>query len=155
MRMRSLSKLSFALGAMLREEPRHWWVYAEVALVLAAAKFCVAVSPTRLPFKLLEGLKISRRRFVADPDLLVISQAIERSSRLLPGRFVCLPQALAASFLFWRRDWSLEVRVGVRKGECQPIEAHAWSLSGQSMITGACEESEYQLLRSWNSGELD
>jgi len=70
-------------------------------------------------------------------DAREISWAIDRSARLLPVRFVCLPQALAAwQMLHLRGIWS-RVHFGASRDPQQaPLTTHAWVDACGVEVTG-------------------
>ena len=150
MALARLRKIFRLLDKAISREPKLWWLAIEVSLALLAARALVGVSPTRLPFRLFESMDGKRSADVSDVELRELTEGIRVCSRVLPGRFVCLPLAVAASFLFWRRRWPLAVSIGLRKEDAS-IEAHAWTLCGDNMVTGSCSESEFTLLRKWGS----
>ncbi|WP_425607673.1 lasso peptide biosynthesis B2 protein [Pelagicoccus enzymogenes] len=110
----------------------------EVCLALLAAKLLVRFSPVSLPFFVLRTLGTGRCGLsFYDPRLTRgIAVRIAQASELLPCRFLCLHQALAASFLFWRRSLPLFVGIGVREDEIGKVRAHAWTASLGNPITG-------------------
>lgn len=71
-----------------------------------------------------------------DPTITDVSRAVTVMARYLPGKLVCLPQALAARRMLVRRGYPSEMYLGVRYDENGKFEAHAWLRSTQTIVTG-------------------
>jgi len=147
--MRFWRQIPYAMGRLMEMSPGARLLNLEVAATLLIARVCVAVSSTRLPFKVLDRCCVGRRAEFSSQDAVALSSAIKRSARFLPGTYVCLPQALSACILFRRKGLPLRVFIGVRKGADSEIQVHAWTKSGDFQVTGSCQESDYQVLREW------
>ena len=65
-----------------------------------------------------------------------VGVSIGRISARVPWRASCLVQALAARNWLARRGIESSLFVGVRKGATRDLEAHAWLVSGDDVITG-------------------
>ena len=69
-------------------------------------------------------------------DVRTICRAVERAARYLPGRYLCLPQALAGYEVCARYGRRPVLRVGANRGSGGPIEAHAWLESDGAVVLG-------------------
>src|SRR5215211_1445481 len=76
-----------------------------------------------------------------------VGVAIGRMSSRVPWRASCLVQALAARRWLARHDIESSLFVGVRKETPEMLEAHAWLIAGDDVITGG-EVSGYRELLS-------
>ena len=74
----------------------------------------------------------------ADRDALLdrVAFAVPRMGPRVPWRADCLVQALAAQRWLGRHGVPTAVRLGVHKGEPSRIDAHAWLLAGDRIVTG-------------------
>lgn len=61
--------------------------------------------------------------------------AIDGAARRVPAA-TCLPQALAAHALLSLQGYASLIRIGVRRGEAGDIRAHAWVVSGDTLVIG-------------------
>ncbi|HEY0832751.1 MAG TPA: lasso peptide biosynthesis B2 protein, partial [Azospirillum sp.] len=52
-------------------------------------------------------------------------------------RAVCLPQAMACALMLRRRGLPVTVHFGLAKDAAGALDAHAWSVSGGAVVTGA------------------
>jgi hypothetical protein len=64
-----------------------------------------------------------------------VTRAIMRAARVAP-RSLCLPQALAGQIMLARRGFAAQIRVGVRQAAPGQLAAHAWLMSGETVILG-------------------
>lgn len=62
--------------------------------------------------------------------------AIRLAVRKLPLEFVCLPQALAASWMLRRRKLKAVLHLGIKVSPNAPMQAHAWSDCAGIPVTG-------------------
>jgi hypothetical protein len=65
-----------------------------------------------------------------------VSFAIPRVGARVPWRADCLVQALAAQHWLRRRRVLTTLFIGVRKSTTADLEAHAWLMAGDRIITG-------------------
>ncbi|MEP6475173.1 MAG: lasso peptide biosynthesis B2 protein [Gemmatimonadota bacterium] len=68
-----------------------------------------------------------------------VAAVVESMARVLPGRFDCLPQALAARQLLGRRGISSILHLGVSPTPSRAFHAHAWLEVDRHPIVGAEE----------------
>ncbi len=128
------------IARLIHSDSRDVWLGVESGIALLVARVVIAISPVRWPFRLLEWSSGKEGRFSSYSkygEPFAISLALMRCVNLLPGRYVCLHQALAASFMFWRRSLPLNVEVGVSKDENDEIRAHAWTEHCGVLVTGS------------------
>jgi hypothetical protein len=64
-----------------------------------------------------------------------MSAAVSSVSRFVPGAS-CLTQALSLQFLLACRGYKSDVKIGVKRGAANKIEAHSWLMSGGVVIVG-------------------
>ena len=69
-------------------------------------------------------------------ELRALCSWIERCARNLPGRYTCLPQALAGYIVCTRHGYAPELRVGVARGPQAELQAHAWLEFDGKVILG-------------------
>lgn len=75
-----------------------------------------------------------------------IGQAVEAAGSLVPGA-TCLPKAHAAASLLRRRGVRPRIRIGVRRGQGDGLEAHAWVEVDGRPVTGGDAAAGYVPLR--------
>lgn len=61
--------------------------------------------------------------------------AVAGAARRVPDA-TCLPQALAAHALLSLQGHASFIRIGVRRGEGGDVQAHAWVVSGDTLVIG-------------------
>lgn len=72
-----------------------------------------------------------------------IGRAIGRAAQISPLRAVCLQQAAAAAVMLRKRNMPAALYLGVAKDGNGLLEAHAWSVCGNYIITGKHMVSKY------------
>ena len=137
MRLRTLLRSLRALEA--REK---------VALIPATVQMVVARAALRvLPLrKILERVDFPVQS-VSDAATLNTRtlrriRAIERVGHGLFPRSPCLTQAVVVQRLLRKKGYASDLRIGVRKGHGQPLEAHAWVEYQGVVVIGARGLSE-------------
>ncbi len=80
-----------------------------------------------------------------------ISRAVTVMARYLPGKLVCLPQAMAAQRMLRRRKIPSILHLGVRHSEKSPLEAHAWLTCGEKIMTGEAGIKGHKLIARFKS----
>jgi len=130
-------------------------------LLLGLARAAILV----LPFRIYAPLLGRRRAASIDRDwrdepplgpgehgrALAIKQAIRAAARLTPWQSVCLPQALvAAALMRWLRI-GFTAHLGVARGDegAGPMQAHAWTVAGGAIVTGAGQLGRYTRVASF------
>ncbi len=74
---------------------------------------------------------------VSATEAELVGRAIGRAARHVPFRAVCLQQAFAAFLMLRRRGLAATVHLGLmREDGSADLQAHAWSLSGTTPVTG-------------------
>ena len=69
-------------------------------------------------------------------------RAIERVGHGLFPKSPCLTQAIVVQRLLRKKGYASDLRIGVRKGHGQPLEAHAWVEYRGAVVIGARGLSE-------------
>ncbi|MDJ0795941.1 MAG: lasso peptide biosynthesis B2 protein [Calothrix sp. MO_167.B12] len=114
-----------------------------------------------LPFETLRRLLViinqanplGLRQYSPTTDQIV--EAVNRSSRYLPGNAKCLARALTTQALMNRCGYSPELRIGVAKGEQGQFEAHAWIESQGQIVIGHLKDlSRFTPMPSFEGGRL-
>ena len=109
------------------------------------ALLCVAALPVVVAVRLILTCASHRavlpfipkgRSGVAHPAMSFrIGRATKIAAAIVPGAS-CLTQALAAQYLLACRGYASQVRIGVKLGADNQVEAHAWLVSGPVIATG-------------------
>lgn len=81
-----------------------------------------------------------------------VSRAVTVMARYLPGKLVCLPQAMAAQRMLRRRGISSTLFLGVRRSDTTSLEAHAWLESSGRQVTGMDGMKDIVCLAAFNNG---
>jgi hypothetical protein len=68
-----------------------------------------------------------------------LTRAVVRAAHISPRSF-CLAQALTGQIMLARRGFAAQIRVGVRQAAPDHLTAHAWLLSGDTIILGGTEQ---------------
>jgi hypothetical protein len=72
----------------------------------------------------------------ADPETLRrVAWGVSRAARLVP-RASCLTQALAGQYVLARMGFASRIRFGVERTSGDEMRAHAWLLSGETVVLG-------------------
>lgn len=67
-------------------------------------------------------------------------KAVNWSTQYMPGGAKCLARALTTQILLRRRGYPSELRIGVKKGLGNQLEAHAWVELNHQVIIGQVSE---------------
>ncbi|WP_428245402.1 lasso peptide biosynthesis B2 protein [Ferrovibrio sp.] len=125
----------------------------EQALALEAAAWLALASPLLLllPFRHVArwlGDLDKETEVGGDPVLSrAVGRAVGRAARHLPWHPMCLPQALAARAMLWRRGIPSTLYFGVRlEGAERVMRAHAWVTTGVTGVVGVPAAGEYTVL---------
>lgn len=131
-------------------------------LLLGLARAAILV----LPFRVYAPL-LGRRRAASTDDrdrrdeppldprtherALAIKQAIRAAARLTPWQSVCLPQALVAAALMRGLRIGFTAHLGLARGDegAGPMQAHAWTAAGGTIVTGAGQLGRYTRVASF------
>lgn len=112
-------------------------------LALVAA---VRLALLALPYRVIRRWTPRAADGPADPGKLRrTAWGVSRAAAFVPGA-TCLTQALAAQFILARSGCPSDIRVGVRRDEAGTFRAHAWLLSGATVVLGGDGEE----LRDFN-----
>jgi len=113
---------------------------------------------TVLPLKRLAGILRATKRVLPrnpagaslTPEL--ISWAVKRASRYVPGGENCLARALTAKALLEHAGYPAALHIGVLRNGAGCIRAHAWVKSGERFVVGSDSDAEpFQPLLPLNS----
>ncbi len=106
----------------------------EAAFFLALARAAVVT----IPFGYMAPwLKRAPAKQSGDPDLLrAVRRAIATAAAHVPWNAVCLPQAIAAKAMLARRGCGSAFHLGASFDSDGKLIAHAWLVSGGSIVTG-------------------
>lgn len=120
---------------------------AEAAAALALARVLLTVLPFAVAMRL-AGLHASAGRRAPVPGApadaaVAIGGAITRVAPHLPFCALCLPQAMASTLMLRRRGLPVTVHFGVAKDVAGSLDAHAWSVSGDAVVTGAAGRERF------------
>lgn len=84
-----------------------------------------------------------------------IGRSVRATATVTPWSAVCLPQAMAASILLKLRGIPHVVHFGLAPGEAKPeaapMQAHAWIVAGDRIVTGAPVLPEYRIVATFSS----
>ncbi|TVR58253.1 MAG: lasso peptide biosynthesis B2 protein [Spirochaetaceae bacterium] len=113
---------------------------------IAAVRICLRLVQIRFrlarwPFPaVLRHVRIAaaRCRKIDDPAMTArrIGGWVARAARVLPGRYLCLPQALTAYVECSRYGLDPKLRVGVMRSADARFEAHAWLEHDGEIVVG-------------------
>ena len=87
-------------------------------------------------------------------EALLISKILNMAANNTPWESACLVKALAARKMLQQRSIPGILFLGVRKEATGSgaMQAHAWTMAGESLLTGGAEHDTYQVisLYSWD-----
>lgn len=123
---------------------------ARTLFIEAAATLTLAQLATRLlPFRWIARYACRPMAFTQQSDVgEQISLAIRRAVRHHPLTLPCLAQALAAQAMSRRRNVSVRLEIGVGRDAHGTLIAHAWSVAGDQILTGAREATRVSLIKT-------
>ena len=78
-----------------------------------------------------------------------VGWALRVASKYTPWKSNCLAQAIAGKRMLHRRKLSSTLVLGVRKGEQDEFEAHAWLDCGSITLTGGHDHAGYSVVSSF------
>ncbi len=82
---------------------------------------------------------------VVKDEALRVAEALATASRRSPGSHRCLVEAVAAIRMLRRRDIPARTYIGGARDQVgQPVELHAWVVSGPVCVAGGAEQNRYQ-----------
>jgi len=76
----------------------------------------------------------------------MVGSAIQTVAKYTPWRNVCYHQVIQAKLMLHKRGIPCVIRIGFKKNDQGKIEGHAWTKSGDRIITGFCREEDYTIL---------
>ena len=134
-----LSRLTSSLGSLLRRPATDWCLLVEAIAVLVWSKIRLQTIPFAVLTSDLGVQQADTFRQISATDRKQsskISWAVQTAAHYVPLRLVCLPQAMAASFMLGRRGISSTLYLGVKIDQANAFTAHAWLRSGLKWVTG-------------------
>lgn len=135
------------LKALLRSlralEAGEQWALVPATLQMVVARAALRAFPLR---KVLERVDLPIQCVSDHAPLNVRTlrriRAIERVGHGLFPKSPCLTQAIVVQRLLRKKGYASDLRIGVRKGHGQPLEAHAWVEYRGAVVIGARGLSE-------------
>jgi transglutaminase superfamily protein len=117
--------------------------FAEAAAALAIAKLVVALAPFRT-IASLAGWEGARSSPIVDNEGVANSVvlAVNRASRRLPMRCVCIHEGLATQLMLRRRGLPSLFHYGVRQADDR-LGAHVWVSLNGTILIGEVEASRH------------
>lgn len=89
-------------------------------------------------------------RELVEPELLdEITLAVNRISKYTPWRCMCLEQGLTAKILLKRRKLSSTLFFGVQYDHQKKLNAHAWLVCADRIVTGKITYQEFKTIASF------
>ena len=112
--------------------------------IAASCRLITARILTRfLSYQRWNGLLASRLRRMKSseevPDVDHLAWMVSVAARHIPGKYECLPQAVATCWTLRNAGQDAEIRVGVRRSEEGEFEAHAWVVLEDRVVIGGLE----------------
>jgi hypothetical protein len=133
------------LGKLLRLTWQERGILMETFLLLGFGRFLVIMLPFKKVAPHLGVINGSQPGNLSEAEL-VTAQQINRwvrfTSHHTPFTSNCFNKALAAHFMLRRRGISSTLYLGVAKNK-EKMEAHAWLLSGDQIVTGGAEHERF------------
>lgn len=132
---------------------------AEAFVFLGLARLAVLTVPFRLIARAVGPAAGSASVPVtADPPAqrraLALGRLIERVGRRTPWRSNCLAQAVAATFMLRRRGLGSTMYFGLAKNENGDLDAHAWTRSHGTIVTGGYALERYAVVAVLEDGAV-
>lgn len=135
-----------------RPSPAEILLFVEATLALSAASLAVRWLPFRAIVRSLGGGRVQPAATAAQPE--AIATAVQRASRRLPWRSVCLQQGLAAHWMLRRRGAASRLHYGLRS-DAERLSAHVWVTAGGVKVIGEEEVEPHIPVASFPPEELD
>lgn len=139
---------------------------AEIAMVVPAiallglARLAIVALPFRWYAKVLGSVAAIGQQPAAisarqDAKARSIGRSVRATATVTPWSAVCLPQAMAAGVLLKLHGVPHVVHFGLAPGEASPeaapMQAHAWVIAGERVVTGAPVLPEYRIVATFAS----
>jgi hypothetical protein len=142
------------LAKFLRRSSRDRLLFLEALACSAWAKLVVHTMPFRWLAPRLgranretpASLPAAQRAAAVD-----VSWAVQAVARHVPLRFVCLPQAIAATWMLRRRRVTSTLYLGVSPDpeKKAAMVAHAWLRAGDKIVTGEAEAARHTVVATF------
>ena len=144
-----------SLPRLFRSPVRDLRLVSEAAILLAAAGVLIQTRPfARIARRLGEHMAETPAS-AAQPEIAEarrIRWAVRAAAKRLPWKPICLPQAVAATWMLRRRGIQSTLYLGV--DGVQGFNAHAWVRVGRVVVTGAPEHRRFSVVSTfaWKPG---
>jgi hypothetical protein len=128
------------LARFLKRRPRDQAFVLESLAVVALVRLGLStIGYRRLRRLLPSAAPVGSPAGPTPRDLARVSWAVTLASRRVPGA-TCLTQALAGHVLLARSGFASTIRVGAKTTEDGRFAAHAWLISGDTVVLGGVSE---------------
>lgn len=128
---------------LLRQEARDRRLLVSAGLLLAAAKLGLRLMPLPTLSRTLAKLPLPLERVSGEGAGNVSGRTLRAvMAAARPLGATCLAQSLALHELLRRRGVRTRLRIGVAKGEGEPLRAHAWVESESGAVIGRLADGE-------------
>ena len=141
-----------SIGIFVRLPARVQLLAVEAAWQLARARIRTMQSPLKyMPFLGQEGTATGTLSPQEQHRAAEIGAVVERVSRVMPFRALCLQQAMATQGMLRRRGLKATVYLGLatdpeKRGKGSVDPAHAWVKAGDVVVNGQQNLGEYTVL---------
>ena len=127
------------LPKLKRLGPAGWLDLVRASLELALARFKVGSQTVSELVRTAHQAEAAEPQSLTDLQLRLVDRVafvLPRVGPRLPWRADCLVQAIAAQRWLGRNGISTNLYIGVQKATPAEFEAHAWLMSGDTVVTG-------------------
>lgn len=131
-----------------RFTPRDYGRVAEAAVALTVAAAMVALLPFRVVVRAAAWGRAAKPRRDAASVADQAALAIDRASRRLPFRLVCIQRGLALQWMLRRRALPSRLHYGLRSEEGD-LSAHVWVTLGDRILVGEAEAGTFACVASF------
>lgn len=125
---------------------------ARLAILFLPFRWYIGVLGERLP----QGRVAPSIIPTLDHRARSIGRSVRATAKITPWQSVCLPQAIAASMLLRIGHVPHVVHFGLAPGEPEPdaapMQAHAWIIAGERIVTGAPVLARYRIVATFGWG---
>ena len=131
-------------------------LFIETSIILITVRLVILLFPFKMIAKLLgkhmteSPLKIPTNQLEKSRQ---IGKSIKKISQYAPFRSMCFEQALTCKFMLNRRGISSTIYFGVVKNHNQKLKAHAWTRSGNQIITGAKGRHQFKVVSTFGNSK--
>jgi hypothetical protein len=146
-----MTRLSAALAKMSAADR---WLLVEACVALCAAQAILGFLSYRRLRRVLAGMSTASISSAGTSGAQRhsterIRWAVSKARGRLPWTPSCLAAALAAARMLERRELARVLCLGVGRDEAGRLEGHAWVRSGDLIVTGESEMTQFTLVASF------